>query len=169
MPRCLSTVSWGWLPPIPEGVFLGCCMLAEPCHRLTHLPQTQKWRQKNEHGWKVFVWGSCPCCFLGEMVWCCYRASHCAPSPGQPQPRWLYSPAWFCAFKARSLQNYIGPAPIPTTVSHKTQNSPPEIPHRLLFKQQLSPRLARQRHQNSHPPLPRSPFWRGLMTHANKK
>lgn len=58
---------------------------------------------------------------------------------------------------------------IPTTVSHKTQNSPPEIPHRLLFKQHLSPRLARQRHQNSHPPLPCSPFWRGLMTHANQK
>lgn len=58
---------------------------------------------------------------------------------------------------------------IPTTVSHKTQNSPPEIPHRLLFKQHLSPRLARQRHQNSHPPLPRSPFWRGLTTHANQK
>lgn len=58
---------------------------------------------------------------------------------------------------------------IPTTVSHKTQNSPPEIPHRLLFKQHLSPRLARQRHQNSHPPLPHSPFWRGLTTHANKK
>lgn len=38
--------------------------------------------------------------------------------------------------------------------SRKTQNSPPQIPPRLLRNAHLCPRLASERRSHSHPPLP---------------